>query len=570
MQKLLFLIVFGAIMMAASPCWANEFQTGIPHMINYQGMLTDDAGIPLNDSYDLTFSIYRDSTGGSAIWTETHTGVLVQDGLFNAVLGSGVLIPDSVFEWSVAYLGIKIGTQDELSPRTRFTSVGYAYRARWAERSDTSDYALSSPSGPGDYTWTFRISDGNDTTISTGGSWGIARYGTTLYGNADSTHVNLGVACTTGTSGLDKKYCTVGGGRENTASGDYSTTGGGFFNTASATAATVGGGFYNTVTRVYATVGGGYANTASGLYATVPGGFMDSTAGAYSFAAGREVKITSSGDYTFAFGNNFSTSASHAVIFHDSSTPIKVGIGITQPGVSLDVGDMARIQGLNYPTFPTTGKGLELAYKPSNNTGLIQVYDRDSSSWGKLYLGNGEVGVGTSDPGVKLQVSGGTDIDDNTENTGYLIVGSATGSHLGFDNNEIMAKGSGTSVGDLYIQNEGGSTNFGGDVNIDGKINGAVGVVAMGCYYYGTLYDNLSVDSVSWSSTDKWYDIYLTGIFYDYRNYVTIVTPVSHTKAYIVTTSALLTDGHLRVYFWNILGNKQQCDHFHFVVYNKE
>lgn len=245
----------------------------------------------------------------------------------------------------------------------------------------------------------------------------------------------------------------------------------------------------------------------------------------------------------------------------------KVGIGTTQPKVRLDVGDMMRVQGLNYPTYPSTGKGLELAYKPSDNTGFIQVYDRDASSWGKLYLGNGEVGIGTGSPGVKLQIAGGTDVDDETENSGYLIVGSSTGSHIAFDNNEIMAKASGTSVGNLSIQHEGGTTNFGGDVNIDGKINGAVGLVAMGSYNNGSLTENLNVDSVVSVPVFGVYYIYLTGITYHTNNYVTIVTPKGNVSYFVSTSSG---SGMLLVYFHNKDGDKELCNHFRFVVYNKE
>jgi hypothetical protein len=301
----------------------------VPQMINYQGKLTTSAGAPVNDTLQIVFTIYADEAGTTPLWTETQPTVEILKGVFNVLLGSVDSIPDSVFDGTVRYLGVKVAGDSEITPRMPMVSVAYAYRA----------------GGGGGY-WTFRITDTADTTLIAKGPWGIARYGNVLYGNRDSTHVNLGLACTTGTNGQNYKHCTVGGGFLNTASGGFATVGGGDGNTASSWDATVGGGQDNTASGDHATLGGGYSNTASGpysfvgggvvntasaLYATVPGGYVDTAGGDYSLAAGDRVRITSAGDYTFAFGSNFTTSASHAVIFHDSGTPIKVGIGTTNP-----------------------------------------------------------------------------------------------------------------------------------------------------------------------------------------------------------------------------------------------
>jgi hypothetical protein len=267
----------------------------VPHLINYQGMLTDDGGDPLNGTYDLTFSIYSVSSGGSAIWIEAHSGVEVGDGLFNVVLGSETTggIPSSVFDAEERYLGIKVGAEDELTPRVQLTSVGYAYRA---ERVDTADYSFQAQSadtaayalagGEGDNDWAFRITDTADTTLVTGGPWGISRSGNILYGNADSTHVNLGVACTTGFGGQNRKYCTTGGGLQNTASGNQSTVGGGSYNTASDLQSTVSGGYANLSSGESATIGGGWHNLASGDVATVAGGQQDTASGDFATVGG--------------------------------------------------------------------------------------------------------------------------------------------------------------------------------------------------------------------------------------------------------------------------------------------
>jgi hypothetical protein len=132
-----------------------SFGADIPKLINYQGMLTDDEGNPLTGSFDLTFYIYDDTTGGDLKWSETQNGVQVQNGLFNMVLGKNSEL-NLAFDQSY-WLAVKVGT--EIMPRVRFTSVGYAYRARMA---DTASVAVAAPSSGG---WT---DDGSVVRLTTG------------------------------------------------------------------------------------------------------------------------------------------------------------------------------------------------------------------------------------------------------------------------------------------------------------------------------------------------------------------------------------------------------------------
>jgi hypothetical protein len=117
---------------------------GIPQLINYQGMLTDNSGTPLTGSYNLTFKIWTDTTAGSSLWTETQNGVQVQDGLFNVILGrlTTLNLPFDQQYW------LEVGVGAETMPRIRFTSVGYAYRSAIA---DSATVAISAPTSGG---WT--------------------------------------------------------------------------------------------------------------------------------------------------------------------------------------------------------------------------------------------------------------------------------------------------------------------------------------------------------------------------------------------------------------------------------
>ena len=102
----------------------------VPQLINYQGFLRDAVPPknPVNGTFDITFTIYDDSTGGSIIWTETQIGVVVDVGNFRALLGSVTTLVDTVFNDTTRYLGVKVESDPEITPRARLVSTGYAYR----------------------------------------------------------------------------------------------------------------------------------------------------------------------------------------------------------------------------------------------------------------------------------------------------------------------------------------------------------------------------------------------------------------------------------------------------------
>ena len=253
-------------------------KTDVPGMINYQGTLTDDGGVALDTAVAMTFSIYTDSVGGTQVWTETQPAIKVISGLFNVLLGCVNAISDTVFNDPERWLGIQVGGDPELELRQRIAAVGYAFRAAEA---DTAEYARSAPA-VSDGDWTV-----SDNILHPVGEYGLSmRSSNVMHGQHDSTHVNFGIACTTGTSGQDYEYCTVGGGWSNTASGDRATVGGGWSNTAGSWSVTVGGGNYNIASDPYATVGGGYSNTASHLWATVGGGYGNTAKGYISTVSG--------------------------------------------------------------------------------------------------------------------------------------------------------------------------------------------------------------------------------------------------------------------------------------------
>ena len=118
---------------------------GINRTINYQGRLMNTAGTNVDDgNYDIKFTIYDSALGGTQLWTASSTNglptgsiasisVSVEGGLFSILLGdtsdNQVAFPDDMFNSDSLYLGITIGTDAEMTPRKRLSSVPYAFNS---------------------------------------------------------------------------------------------------------------------------------------------------------------------------------------------------------------------------------------------------------------------------------------------------------------------------------------------------------------------------------------------------------------------------------------------------------
>jgi hypothetical protein len=120
------LLAMAALLCAAAPALA------VSPYINYQGILHDDTGNPLNGAFVLTFRLYTSPTSGTAIWAEPHT-TYVTNGLFNVVLGSVTPMTLELWDADERWLGIQIGSEPEMYPLLQMTSVSWAFRAAVAD-----------------------------------------------------------------------------------------------------------------------------------------------------------------------------------------------------------------------------------------------------------------------------------------------------------------------------------------------------------------------------------------------------------------------------------------------------
>jgi hypothetical protein len=142
----------------------------VPTLMNYQGKLMDDSGEPVQDGYYmLTFRLYDVPVGGTAIWTENQV-INIENGLFNVLLGSQNPIVE--FPRDSAYLAISVNQGNEMGPRKRIVSVGYAFESQHSLEADTAVFAYQA------------ITAGNATTLE--GNPAAYFLPITAYGHVDA------------------------------------------------------------------------------------------------------------------------------------------------------------------------------------------------------------------------------------------------------------------------------------------------------------------------------------------------------------------------------------------------
>ena len=107
-----------------------------PALYPVQGYLTDTDGEPIDGELDIRFRLYDESEND--VFTELAT-VNIDNGAFTHYVGSVETLDAELFaQYSSLTLGVKVGTDSEMSPRMAVGSVPYAARATTAAIADVA------------------------------------------------------------------------------------------------------------------------------------------------------------------------------------------------------------------------------------------------------------------------------------------------------------------------------------------------------------------------------------------------------------------------------------------------
>ena len=128
---------------------AGHAATGIYKALNFRGTLKNSDSTAVTDgAYDFYFSIYDASATGTCLYatrgtcgTPTAKSITVTSGVFSTLIGDTDNSDNAItidFNSTTYWLGIKVGTDAELTPRVRIGAAGYAFNADLLDGLNTS------------------------------------------------------------------------------------------------------------------------------------------------------------------------------------------------------------------------------------------------------------------------------------------------------------------------------------------------------------------------------------------------------------------------------------------------
>ncbi|MGH1363741.1 MAG: tail fiber domain-containing protein [Calditrichia bacterium] len=395
-----------------------------PQTISYQGLLTDPDGNPITDgNYNLTFALYDAKENGNLVWQENQT-VNITAGLVNALLGTVVPI---TADFEIPYfLGIKIGNDPELTPRTDLTTTPYSFISNSVvDSSITSEklaagIAVRSLNGK---TEAIQLAAGNNISISESGN--TLTINAVGVGTGDITSVQATDGLSGGGTIGDVTLSIADDGVTSQKISDNTVVRS--LNTLNDNVIIAAEGGATVMTRndsliINAGAGGGSGvqgiqNTNNTLNITNPNGptvTVNVSAGGIGTLQLADTSITQAKLTSFSVGTE--------QLADESVTAAKIQPGTSLPPSGSAAGDLSgsyptpivsALQGRSIEqTAPVTGQVLKFngtAWTPDTDNAGTNLWSQSGSN---IYYNNGDIGVGTTTPNSKLEIFHNSSLSD--------------------------------------------------------------------------------------------------------------------------------------------------------------
>jgi hypothetical protein len=112
----------------------------IPHVLAFQGIISEKNGDRVADgSYEVNFTLYDAKEGGNAVWSESYSGLKIENGLLNILLGKQNSSNPISFTFDKKYyLDITINGDANISNRIELGGVAYSLGSSFAEEVNDS------------------------------------------------------------------------------------------------------------------------------------------------------------------------------------------------------------------------------------------------------------------------------------------------------------------------------------------------------------------------------------------------------------------------------------------------
>lgn len=163
----------------------------VQDIIPIEGLLADANGEPIDGLVDITFSLYRAESGGTALWSDVFADVDVSMGLFSVYLGTGSALNfTTLLDNPELWVGMTVETDPEMN-RIPLYSVPFAIESAVCGRlgSLTESDVLTAEADPNyEASAAAGISDGQITEWDEAYAWG----------NHAGLYVRIPQTCTAG------------------------------------------------------------------------------------------------------------------------------------------------------------------------------------------------------------------------------------------------------------------------------------------------------------------------------------------------------------------------------------